>query len=119
MLKRGYDIVPVNLFAKEIDGVKCYERVQAVNPPVDWVLLMTPPAATFEAVRDCAAAGVKLVWMHKGAGTGAVSPEAVEFCHQNGIEVVEGFCPYMFLPESGFFHSIHAFFKKVGGSYPK
>ena len=31
---------------------------------------MTPPAATDQVVRECADAGVKRVWMHRGAGRG-------------------------------------------------
>jgi uncharacterized protein len=119
LLKRGYDVVPVNAFTKEIGGVPCYEKVQDIVPPVEWALLMTPPAFTYEVVRDCATAGIKLVWLHKGVGNGAVNPQAVEYCHNNGIEVVEGYCPYMFLPQSGFIHEVHGFFKKLGGSYPK
>jgi hypothetical protein len=35
------------------------------------------------------------------------------------VDVVPGFCPYMFLPGTPFFHGLHGFVKKVTGSYPK
>ena len=44
--KRGYDAVPVNPQAEQIDEQPCYARLQAVHPPVDGALLMTSPAAT-------------------------------------------------------------------------
>ena len=119
--QRRYEAVPVNPNATEIDGQRCYARVQDIQPPVEGALVMTPSAATAQVVRDCAEAGVTHVWMHKGAGggTGAVDPEAVEFCVTHGIDVVAGQCPFMFLPGTPFFHGIHGFFKKVTGSYPK
>src|SRR5271157_5480987 len=49
--KRGYDAVPVNPEAEQIDDQTCFARLQAVHPPVDGALLMTPPAATDVVVR--------------------------------------------------------------------
>lgn len=116
--KRGYDLVPVNPNATEIDGEKCFARVRDIAPPVEGALLMTPASLTDEALRDCAAAGVERVWLYRAAGKGAVTPGALEFCEQNGIEVVPGFCPFMFLPDSGWFHGVHRFFVKLTGGYP-
>jgi predicted CoA-binding protein len=119
--QRRYDVVPVNPKTAELDGQHCYASVRDIFPPVDGVVVMTPANVTEAVVRDCAAAGVKHVWLHRGmgGGQGSVSPEAVQFCEANGIDVVAGFCPYMFLPGTPFFHGMHAFAKKVTGSYPR
>jgi uncharacterized protein len=116
--KRGYDAVPVNPEAEQIDEQRCYARLQAVQPPVDAALLMTSPSATDQVVRDCAEAGIKRVWMYRAAGAGAVSPAAVKFCEDRGITVVPGECPYMFLSGGGWFHHLHGFVRKITGSYP-
>lgn len=119
--QRRYDAIPVNPNATEIDGTACFAHVQDIQPPVEGVVIMTPPNVTEEVVRDCAAAGVEHVWMHKGAGggQGAVSREAVAYCEAHGMDVVDGHCPYMFLPGTPFFHGLHAFGKKITGSYPR
>ncbi len=117
--QRGYDLVPVNPNATEIEGQPCFAHVQDIVPPVEGVLVMTAAQASEEVVRDCAKAGVSRVWLHRGAGIGAVSQNAVDFCQQNGIGVVAGFCPYMFLPETAFIHRLHGFGKKLIGSYPR
>ena len=119
--QRRYEAVPVNPNAAEIDGQRCYARVQDIQPPVDGVVIMTAPNVTEAVVRDCAFAGIRHVWMHRGmgGGRGSVSPAAVQYCEANGIDVVAGFCPYMFLPGTPFFHGMHAFAKKVTGSYPR
>ena len=115
---RGYDVVPVNPNAKEIEGRPCFDSVQDVKPPVDAALILTPPNTTDTVVKDCAEAGVKRVWMFRAAGKGAVSPSAVEFCRREGIRVVPGHCPLMFLSKTGFPHRLHGFILKVIGRYP-
>ncbi len=116
--KRGYDIVPVNPNLSDLDGQRCYARVQDIQPGVDGVLVVTPSRATDQVVRDCAEAGVSRIWLHRGEGIGSVSDQAVAFCQEHGINVVVGHCPFMFLPETPFFHRMHGFVKKLTGSYP-
>jgi len=118
LCRRGYDVVPVNPGASEVLGRPCFARVQDIRPPVDAVLLMTSPAVTEAVVEDCAAAGVRRVWMYSAGVQGAVSPKAVEFCAAHGIQVVPGECPFMFFPHNGF-HRVHGFIRKITGSYPR
>jgi uncharacterized protein len=115
MLRRGYDLVPVNPAGGTIEGLPCARRVQEIAPPVDGALVMTRPAQTEAVVRDCAAAGVARVWLHRGVGPGAVSPAAVAFCREKGISVVEGECPFMFLQGSGFVHRAHGLLRRLTG----
>ena len=117
-VERGYDAVPVNPNGGEAEGRPCARGLAEVTPPVQGALLLTPPSATTQAVRDCAEAGVRRVWMHRGGGAGAVSPEAVALCRERGIEVVDGECPFMFLSEPGFIHGVHRFFRRLGGRLP-
>jgi uncharacterized protein len=116
--RREYDVVPVNPDIPDVAGQRCYAHVTDIQPPVDGALLMTRPAVTEKVVRECQAAGIRRIWMYRGGGTGAVSPNAVLFCQANGISVVEGECPFMFLPETPWFHRLHGFCRKVVGSYP-
>jgi predicted CoA-binding protein len=119
MCDRGYDMVPVNLVAEEIDGKECFQCLQAIKEPVEGVLVMTPFSATLQVMQDCAEAGIRQVWIYRASGRGAVSPEAVEFCKQHGIRVVEGHCPYMFLPATAFPHRAHGFLLKITRRYPR
>jgi predicted CoA-binding protein len=117
--RRQYDVVPVNPEAHDIAGVPCYAHVDEIQRPVDAALLMTKPAVTERVVRECHAAGIRDVWLHRGAGTGAVSPAAMQFCQANAMSVVAGECPFMFLPETPWFHRFHGFCRKVVGTFPK
>jgi predicted CoA-binding protein len=116
--KQGYDPVPVHPIAAEIEGARCFPRVQDVQPPVDTVLLMTPPGATAIVAMDCIAAGVKRVWFYRGAGTRAINEQAIEHCRAAGLQVIPGECPMMFFPRAGLVHRFHGWIKKVRGTYP-
>ncbi|MFB3777595.1 MAG: CoA-binding protein [Bryobacteraceae bacterium] len=112
-LRRGYDAVPVNPGAEELDGRRCFHRVQEITPPVDGALLMTRPNSTESVVMDCAAAGIPRIWMYRAVGKGAVSKAAIGFCKSRGIAVIPGYCPHMFWPDAAFFHRLHGFFVKL------
>jgi uncharacterized protein len=119
MCDRGYDMVPVNPATSELESKRCSARVQEIEPPAEGALVMTAPRDTERVVRDCAEAGIHSVWMHCGGGQGSVSPDAVDFCHKQGIHLVEGYCPFMFLPNTPFFHRVHGFLLKLTGAYPR
>ena len=118
MCNRGYDMVPVNLLASEIEGRDCFQSLRAAKDPVEGVVVMTPANEALRVVEDCAGAGIRNVWLYRAGGHGAVSTEAIDFCRQNGIRVVEGHCPYMFLPATSFPHRVHGFLMKITARYP-
>ena len=115
---RGYDVVPVNPAATNIEGQRCFAQVQDISPPVDGVLVMTRPKVTNSVIRDCADAGIRRVWMYRAVGKGAVSADAVKFCESHGISVVAGECPFMFLPEAAWIHRAHGALRMMAKAYP-
>lgn len=116
---RGYSVVPVNPLVSLIDDCHCFASLKEVSPPVEAALFMTTPDATEDIIRDCSEAGIRSIWLYRAVGTGAVSPNAISYCKEHHIEVIEGFCPMMFLPNPGFPHRIHRFFSRLAGHYPK
>lgn len=115
----GYEVVPVNPKTSGVLGRACFARVQEIQPPVDGALLMTTPAVTDAVIADCAAAGIRRVWMYCAGGNGAVSEKAVVYCQEHGIQVIPGQCPFMFLPAAGGIHKFHGLVRRIFGSYPK
>jgi predicted CoA-binding protein len=110
----GRTLYPVNLAEEvtSIEGDHCYHRLADVPDPVDGVLVMVPAPKAAAVVLDAIARGIPRVWLHRGAGQGAVSPEAVELCRKHGIEVIDGACPLMFDQPVAWFHRAHRFFVK-------
>lgn len=114
--KRGYDLVPVNRNAGQIDGVLAFPDVASIEPAPEGVLLMVPAAESLEAVRQSVRRGVKAVWFYRAVGQGSVSLEAVEVATQYGCDVVPGECPFIYLEDSGFPHSWHRGFRALTGT---
>ena len=110
--RRDYDVLPVNPGALELDGIRCYPDVQAIQPTVEGALVLTSAAQSGEVVRRCHAAGIHSIWLYRA------SADALAYCAENGIRVVAGECPFMFLPETAWFHRVHGFCRKLTGSYP-
>ncbi len=109
--RRGYDLIPVHPHATEIEGVPCAASVRGIDPPPEGALLMCSPDRTDQLVHECAEAGIPRVWLHRGVGRGAVTASAVDFCRRQGLEVVAGECPFMFLPGAGLPHRLHGWFR--------
>lgn len=103
---RGYQVFPVNPNTDELEGVRCYRTI-AELPDVDGVVVMVPAAGAADVVRQCADRGIDRVWLHRGAGQGSVTDDAVETARVAGIDVVDGACPLMFLRDTGWFHRLH------------
>lgn len=118
-LAHDYEVIPVHPGVSEIRGMQTFARVQDVPAKLYGAFVMTPPAASASVVRDCIEAGVPRVWLHRGAGQGSVSDEAVRLCEEAGISVVAGRCPLMFLDRPGFPHRLHRGLLKLVGRFPR
>ena len=116
---QGYDAVPVNPQATEIDGRPCFRKIADVTPAVEAALLMTPATTSDQALNECNEADIRKIWMYKALPGQQAHSRAVEFCRQRGSALIEGYCPFMFLPQPQLFHRIHRFCMKLVGSYPR
>jgi predicted CoA-binding protein len=82
-------------------------------------LIVTPPAEAAKVVEECAAAGVKKVWLYRAVGTGCATPEAISAARKAGMETVEGECPMMWLEKTEWFHGVHKTLRGVFGQLPR
>jgi predicted CoA-binding protein len=119
LLGAGYEAFAVNPQADEIDGQQCYRSLSAIPSGVDGVVFAAPPGAAEEVVRECEQLGIRRFWMHRALGTGSVSPAAAEFARQNGITVIAGACPMMYVPPVDFGHRCFKFVLRITGGLPK
>jgi predicted CoA-binding protein len=113
----GHDVVAVNPKAQQVDGDPCYPSLASVPGSLGGVLVMVNAADAVGVVLECASFQVRDIWLFKGlGGPGAVSDEAIDLCHQAGVNVVEGACPMMFLEPVGVAHRIHRGLRRLNGS---
>lgn len=118
LVNRGYEAIPINPAAQEIDGNRCYSSVAEIHDPVDGVLIMTSSDRSIDVVRDSILAGVSRVWFYASVTKGAVDDRAVEDARDAGMTVIAGECPFMFLPKAGWYHGLHKLVRIVMGSAP-
>jgi predicted CoA-binding protein len=92
----GYEVVPVNPNATDVEGVPCYPDVGQVPGDLDGVVVATHPAVSADVVRQAIGRGVRRIWFHRSFGKGSVSPEALEACAREGVTCIVGGCPLMY-----------------------
>lgn len=108
-------VIAVNPRAATVEGDTCYPDVAAIPEPVDGAIVMVPAAHVDEAVESCIDAGISRVWLFRGFGQGAVTDAALALCDENGVEVIAGACPLMFLGQARGMHRFHRAMRRLRG----
>ena len=104
--ERGYEVFAVNPHADRVEGDPCYRDLASIPGGIEAVVIATRPEIAEETMRECAALGIKHVWMHWGGGASSVSNNATDYGRQHGITVIDGGCPLMFGPTADFGHKL-------------
>lgn len=113
----GHDVFAINPNMSTFAGDRCYPRVGSIPGGADGVVIVTQPGTTEQIVRECHDAGIRSVWMHRSLGGdgSSVSPQAVEYCQQHGIDVIFNGCPMMVGPGADFGHTCMRWILKLKG----
>ena len=85
---RGYEVYPVNLRLKELEGTRCYPGLTDIPVKVDVVDFVVPPKVTEEILKECKRLGLDRMWLQPSSE----SETAIAFCHKNNLKVVYGVC---------------------------
>ena len=117
--RSGYEVFPINPNAAEVEGVTCYPNVGAVPTPLDGLVITTHPDAAADLVLQCAAHGVKRVWLHRAVGAGSVSPGALLEGQSRGVKCIEGGCPLMYCEPVDFAHKCMRWWLARSGRVPR
>jgi uncharacterized protein len=114
----GYEVFAVNPAADEVEGDRCYRSLAAIPGGVTAVVVATHPDVAEAVVQDCVAAGVSRVWLHRSFGRGSVSAAAVELGAREGVAVIDGGCPMMFMDPVDVGHRCIRWLLGVAGRLP-
>lgn len=88
-LKRhGWRVIPVNPYADEIWGERCYRTLAEIDEPIDMVNVFRPSDQALAVVEQAIAVGAKAIWLQQGI----VSPEGRRLAEAAGIDYVEDRC---------------------------
>jgi predicted CoA-binding protein len=100
---RGTQIHPVHPDAELLEGLPCLHSVADVPAGVEGAVLVLKPAAVAAVLPDLAAAGIRQVWVQQGGE----SPQAGDRAMDLVIDLIQGHCLLMFLPEVAWVHRFH------------
>lgn len=117
--QRGYQVFAVNPNADQVEGDHCYRDLRSIPGGVEAVVIGTRPETAEATMRECAALGIKHVWMHHSIGGSSVSAAATDYGRQSGINVIPGGCPLMFEPVSDGGHKAMRFMLTLTGTVPR
>jgi predicted CoA-binding protein len=112
-------VFAVNPNADEVEGDTCYHGLTSIPGGVEAVVIGTRPERAEETMRECAALGIKHVWMHRSIGGSSVSAAALDYGRQSGLSVIPGGCPLMFEPVSDGGHKAMRFMLTLTGVVPR
>lgn len=115
----GYEVVPLNPNAGEVEGSRCYSDLGSIPGWIDGVVIATHPRVSIEIVRQCAERGVRRVWFHRSCGQGSVSNEAIRECRDRGLTCIVGGCPLMYCAPVDFPHRCMRWWLRARGRSPE
>lgn len=95
--KRGIEVIAVNPKFSHDPTQRRASSLTRIEPPVDAVLVYVDRPQTMEAVADCVAAKIPMVWLHDALSPGAAIPAAIDKLRSAGCTVIPGLCPMFYL----------------------
>jgi predicted CoA-binding protein len=112
--RQGYSLQLVHHELAEVAGHPCVCSIAELEPPVDGIILCTPPKVSEGLIDALVAAKIPRVWLQQGAQSLA----AVERAEAAGLSVVAGRCILMFAQPKGI-HRFHRWLLELFGRVPK
>ena len=85
-LRQGFNVIPVNPKAEEIEGLQAVAGLEEIRTPVDRVALYVPPHVGLALIESIAALKPSKVFVNPGAE----SPELLAAAERLGLNVILG-----------------------------
>lgn len=111
---KDYTVYSINPNFDENDAdLKEFKSVADLPEDVHHLLVLTNPSQTLSVVKSAFDRGINNIWVQQKSET----PEVVEFCNTNNINVILHQCIFMFTQPVGM-HKFHYRLKKFFGGLP-
>lgn len=88
LLKKGYNVIPVNPHETEILGLKVYPDLSAISDKIDIVDVFRHPSEARNIVEKAISCGAGAVWLQESV----VSPEAFREGEKAGLMMIMDRC---------------------------
>ena len=88
LVRRGWNVIPVNPFEEEVAGLRSYPTLADVPEQIDLVDVFRPAVEAADVARQAADVGARAFWLQLGLR----SEEARAIAEEAGMEYVEDAC---------------------------
>lgn len=112
--KNGFNVFGVNKNGGIYENEKLYESLNLIPEKIDAVVTVVPPIETEKVVTEANELGIKDIWMQQGSESKA----AIDYCNENGMNIIAGECILMFAEPVKSIHSFHRWINRIIGKYP-
>ncbi|MBI5403969.1 MAG: CoA-binding protein [Ignavibacteriae bacterium] len=112
---KNYSVYPVHKEMSSFGNDVCYRDLKSIPYLPDALLISVSREKTLGIIKDAHSAGIKNIWLHLMSET----TEAIDYCRNNGINLIYKECMFMHLQPVKSIHSFHRFIKKLFGKMPK
>jgi predicted CoA-binding protein len=112
--KKGKRVYGVNNKVTSLTGGDIFPDFRSLPEKVEAAVINITPQESLKAVKDAHTNGVMKIWIQQGAQ----SVEAVQYCQDNGLSVINDRCVLMFSDPEEFPHSFHRWILKIFGKLP-
>ncbi len=107
---KGYSPIPVGKNATEIHNIKCVQQIEDIPADVKNVIFSVSKQASESIIDSLPDGRFDTIWFTFGSKNKAI----VEKAKAKRINVIYGYCPFMFLDGTGI-HKFHYTLKKIFG----
>ena len=108
--EKGYQVLPVNRNATEIEGVPCYANVTDLPADITHLIIMTPKNETLAVVEAAVNKGIKNIWVQQSSET----KEVIDFATGKDTNFIFKKCIMMYADPKGM-HKFHRFMNDLFG----
>ena len=115
LLTKGYEVIPVNPNATEIDGVKCYHNVSEIPGDLKSLLIVTPKEETDGVLREAINKGIANIWVQQMSET----EDTIKIAEEYQVDIIHKKCIYMFAEPVAGFHKFHRTIVRIFSGLPK
>jgi len=112
--KKGKKVYGINKKVTKVNGNNIYPDFKSLPEQVEAAVINVTPSESLPAVKDAIQYGVRKIWIQQGAQ----SVEALQYCQDKGISVINDMCVLMFAESDKFPHNLHKWISKIFGKLP-
>jgi uncharacterized protein len=115
LVKKGYEILPINPKASSINDISCYPEIDSLPAGVESLLILTPKDQTDDILRKAINKGIKNIWVQQMSETS----DTLKIAEEYQKEIIHHKCIFMFAEPVHSIHKFHRTMVKIFGGMPK